>query len=71
MLKIRMMFVAGRFARCGFLWFLGHLQLATLDSYTFQKAPGCSVSLSHELKMQNKKTGLIFAMKTPHTTFRL
>lgn len=64
MLKIGTMFVAGKFARCALFWFLGHLQLATLDFGTFQKAPGCSVSLSHELKMQNKKADLIFAMKT-------
>lgn len=71
MLKIGMMFIAGKFAKCGLLWFRGHVQLATLDSYMFQKAPGCSVSLSHELKMQNKKADRIFAVKTPWATFHV
>lgn len=56
------MFSASKLASCGLLWFLGHLQLATLDSYVFQKALGCSVSLSHELQMQNKKADCIYAM---------
>lgn len=54
MLKIGILFIVGQFAKCGFLWFLGHAQLATLDSLIFQKAPGGSVFLTHELKMHNK-----------------
>lgn len=70
-----MMFIASKLAKCGPLWFLGHSQLATFYSSMFQKAPGWSVSLSHELKckiirqilsLQWKPHGLHFICKSSY-----